>query len=360
MPRPDRDAVESVDDWTLFMNSSLEIVDELPTEFLGTASGSDVAAPPLTTIRPARGWQLLNLRELWQFRELIYFLTWRDVKVRYKQTLLGVVWAVLQPALMMVVFTLLFSRLAGLSSGDVPYPLFAFAGLLPWTFFASALSNGGNSVVGSERLITKVYFPRLAVPFSAVGAGVVDFAIAFGLMVGLMFFYGRVPGLSMLLVPFFFGVIVLAGLGVATLLAALNVAYRDFRYVIPFLVQIWMFGTPTLYMQTGAAESNAVAEAETTNLKPQTRNQKLESSEPSTDLPDGRAVPKSRRPSSQVLHTLVALNPMTGLIGAFRAAALGEAVNWGQFSVSAFSAVIMFLVGFLYFRRVEDSFVDEI
>ncbi len=322
----------------------------------------------MTAIRPTSGWQLLNIRELWQFRELIGFLIWRDVKVRYKQTVLGVAWAVLQPALMMVVFTLLFSRLAGISSGDLPYPLFAFAGLLPWTFFASALANGGNSVVGSERLITKIYFPRLAVPFAAVGAGVMDFLIAFGLLIVLMFFYGRAPGVGMMLVPFFFGVILLAALGVATLLAALNVAYRDFRYVIPFLVQIWMFATPSLYMQTDPFATDtasggtlpattAIEMPSTVPAKPAEADQlKVPSSNP--ELPPTNRGGTLR--SSGLLHLLMAFNPMTGLIGAFRAAALGQAVNWGQFSISAFSAAIMFLVGCLYFRKVEDSFVDII
>ena len=215
-----------------------------------TAGTTDsTPAPIVTLIRPAQGWQLINFGELWQFRELLYFLTWRDVKVRYKQTLLGAAWAILQPLLMMVVFTIFFGRMAGVSSGGVPYPLFAYAGLLPWTFFATAIAAAGNSVVGSERLITKIYFPRLAVPFAAVGAAVVDFLIAFGLLIAMMVYYRVAPGWGLLLVPVIFGAILLAALGVGTLLAALNVAYRDFRYVIPFLVQLWMFATPSVYMQ---------------------------------------------------------------------------------------------------------------
>src|SRR5207237_8375709 len=151
-----------------------------------TTTPADPAEQSVTVIRPPRGWQLINVRELWRFRELLYFLTWRDVKVRYKQTVLGAAWAVLQPALMMVVFTIFCGRMAGVPSGDLPYPLFVYAGLLPWTFFATAVANAGNSVVGSERLITKIYFPRLAIPFASVGAAVVDFAVAFGLLVALM------------------------------------------------------------------------------------------------------------------------------------------------------------------------------
>ena len=271
----------------------------------------------VTRILPARGWQLINVRELWQFRELIYFLTWRDVKVRYKQTLLGAAWAILQPLLMMVVFTIFFGRMAGVSSGGLPYPLFAYAGLLPWTFFATAIASAGNSVIGSERLITKIYFPRLAVPFAAVGAAAVDFLIAFGLLIVMMVYYRIAPGPGLLLVPTIFGAILIAGLGVGTLLAALNVAYRDFRYVIPFLVQLWMFATPTVYMQPTGARSGWA-------------------------------------------HVLLTLNPMTSLVAAFRAATLGGSIAWGRLGVATAGAVVLFLLGCFYFRRVEDTFADII
>src|SRR6478609_52648 len=238
------------------------------------SAAARAAEPAETFIRPATGWQLLNVRELWRFRELLFFLTWRDVKVRYKQTLLGAAWAVLQPAMMMVVFTVFFKKMANLSSGDLPYPVFAYLGLVPWTFFATGMANAGNSVVGSERLITKIYFPRLAIPFAAVGAAVVDFLIAFALLLVLMLVYGIVPGANMLLMPVVFLPIMLTALGGGTLLAALNVAYRDFRYVIPFLTQLWMFATPTVYMQPGASAGG-------------------------------------------VIKTLLTLNPMTGLISSF-------------------------------------------
>jgi lipopolysaccharide transport system permease protein len=277
---------------------------------------AEPSARPVTVIGPASGWQLVNVRELWRFRELLYFLAWRDVKVRYKQTLLGAAWAVLQPALMMVVFTIFFSRMAGVSSGDVPYPLFAYAGLVAWTFFATAIANAGNSVVGSERLITKIYFPRLAIPFAAVGAAMVDCAIALGLLLGMMLWYGVVPSASLLLLPVIFAVLVLAAAGVGTLLASLNVAYRDFRYVIPFMIQIWMFATPTVYMEPKAGGGS--------------------------------------------LHTLLMLNPLTALIGSFRAAALGQPLAWGPLLLSAGAAALIFLAGCFYFRKVEDSFADVI
>jgi lipopolysaccharide transport system permease protein len=172
---------------------------------LEMASTATEVAPAKTVLRPAQGWQLLNGRELWQFRDLVYFLVWRDIKIRYKQTILGAGWALLQPGLMMVVFTLVFSRLAGVATGDTPYPVFVYAGLLPWTFFATGLANGGNSVVGSERLITKVYFPRLAIPFSAVGAAVVDFLIALVLLVGLLIAYQVRPTWQVMFLPVVFG-----------------------------------------------------------------------------------------------------------------------------------------------------------
>jgi lipopolysaccharide transport system permease protein len=275
------------------------------------------AEPPRTVIRPARAWQLINFRELWQYRELVFFLAWRDVKVRYKQTLLGAAWAVLQPGLMMVVFTIFFSKLAHVSSGGVDYSVFVYAGLLPWTFFATAITSAGNSVVGSERLITKVYFPRLAVPFASVGAALVDWLIAFGLLLVLMAVNRVAPGWHLLWVPLFVALILLAAVGVGTLLAALNVAYRDFRYVIPFLAQFWMFATPTVYMQL-----------------------------------DGQA--------PGYVGVLLYANPMTALIAGFRAAVLGGPIPWGEVGVAALVAFGLFLAGCFYFRRVEDSFADVI
>ncbi len=275
------------------------------------------AEPPRTVIRPARAWQLINFRELWQYRELVFFLAWRDVKVRYKQTLLGAAWAVLQPGLMMVVFTIFFSKLAHVSSGGVDYSVFVYAGLLPWTFFATAITSAGNSVVGSERLITKVYFPRLAVPFASVGAALVDWLIAFGLLLVLMAVNRVAPGWHLLWVPLFVVLILLAAVGVGTLLAALNVAYRDFRYVIPFLAQFWMFATPTVYMQL-----------------------------------DGQA--------PGYVEALLYANPMTALIAGFRAAVLGGPIPWGEVGVAAVVAFGLFLAGCFYFRRVEDSFADVI
>jgi lipopolysaccharide transport system permease protein len=272
---------------------------------------------PATILEPTSGWRLVNVRELWRYRELLYFLVWRDVKVRYKQTVLGALWAVLQPAMMMVVFTVFLGYMAGVPSGDCPYPLFAYLGFLPWTFFASAITGAAGSVVGNERLVTKIYFPRLAIPFAASGAAMVDFAIAFVLQLVLMLAYGVVPGPSLLLLPLVGGLLLLTALGVGTLLAALTVQYRDFRHVIPFMVQFWMFATPTIYLNVDSAAAGPLA-------------------------------------------NLLAVNPLTGLIQAYRAATLGQALPWDQLAVSGTAAVGLFVLGCLYFRRAEDTFPDVI
>ena len=273
--------------------------------------------PPRTVIEPPIGWQFVNARELWAARELIFFLSWRDVKVRYKQTALGAAWALLQPLMMMIVFSIFFGRLARIPSGSVPYPLFVLAGLLPWTFFTTAVTAAGNSVVGSERLITKIYFPRLAVPLASVGASVVDFLVATALLAVLMAWYGVAPGPGILIAPVIFALIATLALGLGTILAALNVTYRDFKYMIPFMLQIGMFATPTVYMDPSAAAPGRYA-------------------------------------------WLLALNPMTSLIAAFRASVLGGRIGGGPLVLASGIAILMLVGGCLYFRKVEDSFADVI
>lgn len=293
--------------------------DLMATEKAPAAPAPAPKPPQMTTstlIEPPTGWQLVNVDELWRYRELLGFLVWRDVKVRYKQTVLGAAWAVLQPAMMMVVFTIFFARLANVSTGDIPYPLFVFAGLLPWSFFSTSISSAANSVVGSERLISKIYFPRLAVPFASVGAAVIDFCVALGMLLALLLWYGKVPGPAIVLAPVIFVFFGLAATGVGTLLAALNVAYRDFRYVVPFLVQLWMFATPTIYMDPS-------------------RN---------TDKFD----------------LLLLINPLSPLVASFRACILGGPIPWGSLGIAATMSVAMFIAGCLYFRRVEDDFSDII
>jgi lipopolysaccharide transport system permease protein len=270
-----------------------------------------------TVIEPPSGWQLVNIGELWRYRELLFFLIWRDVKIRYKQAVLGVAWAVLQPALLMIVFAVFLGRLAGLSGGDIPYPLFVLAGLIAWTFFSTAVGQAGNSVVGSERLITKIYFPRLAIPFASVGAAVFDFLISLGLLAVLMIYYGHAPSWQIIFAPIVFAILLLAAAGLGTLLAALTVAYRDFRFVTPFLIQVGMYATPTIYM-----------------LIP----------------PD----------PSGGLKLWLTINPLVAPIAAFRAALLGGPMPWDSLAISAVAAIALFVLGCLYFRKVEDSFADMI
>ncbi len=296
-------------------------VDELPART--TDPAAPVVEPALTIIRPAHGWQWIDVAELWRFHELIFFLAWRDVKVRYKQTFLGASWAILQPALMTVVFTIGFGSVMNMPTPqgyEGQYPLFVFAGLLPWSFFATAVANAGNSVVGSERLISKVYFPRLAVPFASVGAALVDLVVASGMLVVLMAWFGRGPvwGWQLLLAPLFAALMTLLALGVGAFLAALNVSYRDFKYVIPFMVQVWMYATATIYTQPSRASLNSW------------------------------------------VHIVLAANPMTSLIDGFRKAIFGGSIDWLLVGVAAAVSIAAFVGGCLYFRRVEDTFADLI
>ncbi len=279
--------------------------------------GAAPGPPALTVVERRSDWKPVDFRELWRYRELLFFLTWRDVKVRYKQTVLGVVWAVLQPLATMVVFSLFFGRMAAAPKTHVPYPLFVFAGLLPWTFFANAIGAAGQSVVGNQNLVTKVFFPRLIIPAGAVGAGLVDLAISSVLLLLMMLYYGVAPGWGLVMVlPLTLG-LVTAALGVGTLLSALTVNYRDFRHAVPFLVQLWMFATPTIYLQAG-------------------------------DMVGPR------------LRPLLPLNPAYGLISAFRWAALGGPFDAYSLAVSASASVALLLAGCLYFRRVEGGFADVI
>ncbi len=273
-------------------------------------------ARPIITVRPSHGWVAVRPRELWDYRDLFYFLTWRDIKVRYKQTALGAAWAVLQPFLTMVAFSLFFGSLAGISSGGVPYPVFAFAALVPWTFFATAVALASNSLVEQEGIIAKVYFPRLIVPAAAVLACLVDFAIAFVVLIGMMLVYGIVPSLAVLTLPFFVALAAITALAVGLWLSALNVVYRDVRYVIPFLVQLWLFVSPVAY--------------------------------PSSLVPEP-------------WDAIYGLNPMAGVIEGFRWALLGGSEPPGMMLVVSVLVVAALLVGgLLYFRRMERSFADVV
>ena len=268
-------------------------------------------------IEPVSGWKPLDPHDLWRYRELFYFLTWRDVKVRYKQTSLGAAWAVLQPLGNMLLFTLLFGRLAKLPSDGIPYPLFAYAGLLPWTFFANAVGSSGNSLVGSSHLITKVYFPRMIIPASAILAGLVDLGISFVVMVALMVWYGVPISGSILMMPILVLLTAILALGVGMWLSALHVRYRDIRYLIPFLIQFWMFATPVIY--------------------------------PASLMPER-------------YRMIYFLNPMSGLIEAYRVALLGG-VNGAGFNLVTLGmagglAILMLIYAIYHFRRMEKTFAD--
>jgi len=285
-----------------------------PTSTTACPTEATPLGSPELVIRPKSAWGLIDLSELWRYRELLFFLVWRDVKIRYRQTVLGLGWAVLQPALLMVAFVGFLSRQANLSSGDLPYPLFVLCGLVPWTFFTTAVTAAANSVLSSERLITKVYFPRLAIPFAAAGAAVVDFGVALVMLAGVVAFYGHPVGSQVLFAPIFMMLILLTAVGLGTLLSAAVVAYRDFKYVIPFIVTLGLFATPSIYALVSFDSGPAWGWA----------------------------------------------NPMTALIQGFRASVLGGPIPWPAVAVSSAAAIGLFLVGCLYFHKVENEFADII
>lgn len=277
------------------------------------APGSD--EKPLIVIEPGGKPVALRLGELWAYRELLYFMIWRDVKVRYKQTALGVAWAVLQPLATMLIFTIFFGHLAGLGerTGGIPYPVFAYAALLPWTFFNSAVVNSSNSLVGSAHIVTKVYFPRMIIPAASVGAALVDIAVAAVVFVGLMVFYSVKPTWSLLALPLVLGLLALFALAAGLWMSAINVKYRDVRHALPFMMQVWMFVSPIIY-------------------------------------PSGMITGRWR--------WLLAANPLTGIIDGFRSSLLGVPWDWGSLGLSAAFVLVAFPLAARYFRRVEKIFAD--
>jgi len=278
--------------------------------------------PSIVRIVPTGGWTSLRLKEVWTYRELLYFLIWRDVKVRYKQTVLGAVWAILQPLMTMLVFTIFFGRLAKIGSDGLPYPIFSYAGLLPWTFFAQGLSQSSASLVSSSNLIKKIYFPRLVIPISAVLGGLVDFAIAFVVLIGMMVYYGIRPSAAIAFLPILLLLVIATTLGAGMWLSSLNVEYRDVRYVVPFFVQLWLFVTPVIY-------------------------------------PSSRVIVK--------LHELglpswiYGLNPMVSAVEGFRWALLGTGWQPGSVLVASCAVTILLLIsGAFYLRRMERTFADVV
>jgi len=267
-------------------------------------------------IRPHSRWSPINFRELFRYRELLYFLTWRDIKVRYKQTLLGAAWAILQPFFMMIVFTLFFGRMAKVPSEGIPYPIFSYSGLLLWTYFSVAVSMSANSMVVQTNLISKIYFPRLFIPTASTIAGLLDYLIAMSILVLMMILYHFTPGPVMALLPFLVLCAFMAATGVGLWLSAINVKYRDIRYVIPFLIQLWLFATPVIY--------------------------------PTTMLPEK-------------YRWLMSLNPMGGVIDAHRACILGhKPIDWVSLGISVGMILLIFVTGVFYFKRMEHTFADII
>ncbi len=270
----------------------------------------------LVVIRPTRGWRHIDLFEIWQYRELLYFLSWRDIKVRYKQTIFGAGWAIMQPFLTMVVFSLFFGRLARIPSDGVPYPIFSYAALIPWTFFANGLVQSTNSLVSNANLIRKVYFPRILLPVSVVISGIVDFILAFIVLLGMMLFYGIAPTANVIWLPFFLFLALITSLGVGIWFTAMNTQFRDVSYAVPFLAQAWLFITPIAY--------------------------------PSSLLPEP-------------WRTLYGINPMAGVVEGFRWALLGINTAPGFIIfVSALVSVVILITGIFYFRRMEKTFADVI
>jgi lipopolysaccharide transport system permease protein len=268
----------------------------------------------LTIIEPRRGWRTIDFRELWRYRELLYTLVWRDVKVRYKQTVLGAIWAMLPPVFTMVIFSLVLGKFAGLSFDAGPYPIVLFAGLLPWTLFSNAVSSAGESVINQSHLLTKIYFPRLLVPTASIGSALVDFALGFLVYAGLMVYFRHLPGASVVLLPVLILLTVMMALGTGYILSALTVSYRDFRHVIPFMLQAWFFLSPVAY--------------------------------------DVKLVPEHYR------WIVPLINPMTGIIKGFRHALLNDPMTWWWLAVSALFAMCVFVLGAYNFRRVERRFAD--
>ena len=290
---------------------SLKTIASLGTDDNARAGQADVS---MMRIEPTKGWRSLKLSELWEYRELLYFFVWRDIKVRYKQTVMGVSWAIIQPFFTMVIFSLFFGRLAKVPSDGLPYPIFSYAALVPWTFFANGLTQASNSVVSNSQMLKKIYFPRLTIPIGSVLAGIVDFVLAFVILLGMMLFYGFVPTINIIWLPLLLLLALVTSLGTALWLSALNVQFRDVRYTIPFIVQAWLFATPIAYSSSLLSEP---------------------------------------------WRTLYGINPMVGVVEGFRWALLSTDTAPGpMIIISSLVAVALLVSGAFYFRRLERTFAD--
>ena len=280
---------------------------------IATVAPGAGAADDLHVIEPQTGWRAVDFGELWRYRELLYFLVWRDIKVRYKQTVIGAAWAILQPFSQMVIFSVIFGSLAKIPSEGLPYPIFVYAGLLPWTLFSNSVSQSSQSLISQSRLLTKVYFPRLFIPSSSIGIGLVDFSLSFCIYLGLMVWFGHTPGVTIVLLPLLLLLTVMTALGVGVFLASITVVYRDFRMVVPFMIQVWMYLSPVVYAIT--------------------------------------LVPEKYR-------WLMSLNPMAGIIGGFRSVLLNQPLDWSALGISTLLAALLLVIGVSNFQRTERRFAD--
>ena len=297
------------------MTSSTTEIDDVVHEAASQKRRSGGLDALVTVIRPRPGWQAVDFDELWRNRGLLYFLVWRDVKVRYKQTVLGAAWAVVQPVSLMLLFTFIFGRLAKIPSDGAPYALFSFAGLLPWLYFQNCVSVSGLSLVSDAPLLTKIYFPRLFIPSASIGAGLVDFIVSLCALAGLMVWYVQSPGLTVILLPLLILLLVMTALGVGCILSSLTVTYRDFKLVVPFTLRVWMYLSPVVY--------------------------------PVSLLP-------------REYQWLMALNPMTGVIGGFRSVLFNQPLKWLELGISTAIATVLFVFGLYFFRRTERRFADVV
>ncbi len=283
----------------------------MPSEVLSLVTHLE---PNVVNIRPVKGWLSLDLRSLWEYRDLLYFLAWRDIKIRYKQTVIGAAWAIVQPFMTMVVFSIFFGRFVGVPSDGIPYPIFSYTALVPWIFFANSLTQSSNSLIGNAHLISKVYFPRLVIPLSSVLSGVIDFLIAFAVLVGMMLYYGIIPTATIIWLPLMLLLAWVTSMGIGLWLSALNVKYRDVRHIVPFLTQLWLFATPVAY--------------------------------PSSLI-------------SEPWKTVYGLNPMVGVVEGFRWVLLGAPrPSAPMILISSLIALTLLVTGAFYFRRVEQTFAD--
>ena len=343
--------------------SAAATVAENTNNLPGSECRIDISELATTVVRPRPGWHLINLREIWRYRELFAVLAVRDIKVRYRQTIFGILWAIISPVVMMVVFTFIFGKVAKMPTGGIPYPIFFYSGILAWRFFTSALSDSVNSVVAANQMVSKVYFPRLILPFSRVAVSVIDLGFQFLVLFGLMIYYDFIPGWRFFFLPPLVILIAMASLGLGAFFSALNVSFRDVRIMIPFMIQIGLFLTPAIYMDTTAIPGKkATASAAASEVSTE---EVAQAAGDTTANPAANPTTKAKNPKGEGvvpdnLQRLLHLNPMMGFISSFRAAVLNRPLPWLQLAYSSAVTVVFFILGCMYFERAQRNFADII